>query len=506
VPKIVKITNDRVLVACLVSATMFLVWFANRHGVGWSYDSADYVAVGSSLSRGMGLLDIIGKPSTVHPPGFPALIALGLWLGFGSATTILFINAISSAVTVACSFVLLRASTLRPLTTLFGSVFIVVAPSLMWQYSMAYSEPLFVAIEMLMIVVVLRMKSLWKYPVLAFLATTLFYVRYVGPIFTAIILLVSLFLDIRMRGLLKALCLNSVVVIVSSFLTWLWILRNRGIDGSGLGFMQGGGGSYWKAFTMVPGTIGEWISGSPPKIELLSWSAHPTLPKVATICFLVVVLPLLSLTVIDRLKTYRKFSESQFRALVMTSAVVVGYVLFSVYRFVKVHRASLDDRVMIPIFVPLVILLCILLEQVLANRRLMRYLIASLAFSLLCLQTGVTIKQAWIYGRDGRHLTSSAVHNWSLHVFVRSLPSDGRFFSNEMQTLFANTDIWPIANPWMGDEPPLVPCSKRYVVWYNESVVTDNKPDSLSKILYEDAYGTVFDVGPCGSDIDLYWN
>jgi hypothetical protein len=224
------------------------------------------------------------------------------------------------------------------------------------------------------------------------------------------------------------------------------------------------------------------------------------------VCLLVVVMPLLTLTVIDRLKTDRKFSESQFRTLVMTSALIVGYVLFSVYRFVKVHRASLDDRVMIPLFVPLVILLCILVEQALINRKTLGRMVASLALLILVLQAGVTVKQSWVYGRDGRHLTSSAVHNWPLHVFVRSLPGDGRFFSNEMQTLFANTDIWPIGNPWMGDEPPLVPCDNRYVVWYNESVVTDNKPDSLSKILFEDASGTVFDVGPCGSDIDLYWN
>ena len=505
-PKIAKLPKDGVLMAVLSSVTLVFVWLANRQGVGWSYDSAEYVAVGSSLSHGMGLLDIIGKPSTVHPPGFSALIAVGMWLGFGSATTILCINAVSSAITVACSFVLLRAATLNLWTTLYGSLFVVVAPALMWQYSMAYSEPLFVAIEMLMTVVVLRMKSLWKYPLLTLLATALFYVRYVGPIFTAIILLVSLCLDLRMRGLLKALILNSVVVIASSFLTWLWILRNRGIDGSGLGFMQGGGGSYWKAFTMVPGTIGEWISGSPPKIELLSWSAHPTLPKVATVCLLVVVVPLLSLTVIDRLKKDRKFSESQFRTLVMTSALVVGYVLFSVYRFVKVHRASLDDRVMIPIFVPLVILLCIVVEQALVNRKILRSVVAALALSLLVLQAGVTVKQSWVYGRDGRHLTSTDVRNWPLHVFVRSLPGDGSFFSNEMQTLFANTDIWPIGNPWMGDETPLVPCDERYVVWYNYSTVTDNKPDALSKILYADAIGTVFDVGPCGSDVDLYWN
>ena len=502
----IKLPKDSVLLAILSTVTFVFVWLANRNGVGWSYDSADYVAVGKSLSNGMGLLDIIGKPSTVHPPGFSAVIALGMWLGFGSATTILCINAVSSAITVACSFVLLRGATLNLWTTLYGSLFVVVAPALMWQYSMAYSEPLFVAIEMLMLVVVLHMRSLWKYSLLTFLATALFYVRYVGPIFTAIILLVSLCLDLRIRGLLRALVLNSVVVIVSSFLTWLWLLRNQGIDGSGLGFMQGGGGSYWKAFTMVPGTIGEWISGSPPKIELLSWSAHPTLPKVATVCLLLVIVPLLALAVVDRLKIDRKFSKDQFQTLAMTSALVAGYVLFSVYRFVKVHRASLDDRVMIPIFVPLVILLCILVEQALINKRLLRNVVVSLALFLLALQAGVMVKQSWAYGRDGRHLTSSAVHNWPLHVFVRSLPSDGRFFSNEMQTLFANTDIWPIGNPWMGGEPPIVPCGSRYVVWYSQSAVTDNKPDSLSKILYEDASGTVFDVGPCGSNIDLYWN
>ena len=131
--KIAKLPKDGVLMAVLSSVTFVFVWLANRQGVGWSYDSADYVAVGSSLSHGMGLLDIIGKPSTVHPPGFSALIALGMWLGFGSATTILCINAVSSAITVVCSFVLLRAATLNPWTTLYGSIFVVVAPALMWQ-------------------------------------------------------------------------------------------------------------------------------------------------------------------------------------------------------------------------------------------------------------------------------------------------------------------------------------------------------------------------------------
>jgi hypothetical protein len=490
----------------LALTSVCLVVLANRRGVGWSYDSADYVAVGASLSRGLGALDVIGKPTTVHPPGFSALIALGMWSGMSSALSILIINSISTAVTVLCTFLILRSSTQKLATSVTGTMFVVFAPALMWQYSMAYSEPLFVSLEMVAIIVVLYMRSTWKYFILTLLASALFYVRYIGPIFTAMIVLVSLLSDIRVRGFLRALVYNSAVVVASSVPTWLLLAHNKRIDGKALGFMQGGGGSYWKAFTMLPGTLGEWISGSPPKIELLSWSVHPMLPKIATICLMVVVLPLTGLMVWRRYATNERFLPIQFATLTMMATLIVGYCVFSVYRFVKVHRASLDDRVMIPIYVPIVIVLVIVVENAVSNKKLLRVPIVALCGLLLLFQVGVTLKQSWVHGRNGRYLTSRQVYDWPLHKFVRSLPPGGRFFSNEMQTLFATTGSWPIGNPWMGGEESLVACTHRYVVWYNYSIVTDNKPDALSPTIYEDSIGSVFDVGPCGTDIDLFWN
>ncbi|MBM3806092.1 MAG: hypothetical protein FJW19_05515, partial [Actinobacteria bacterium] len=54
---------------------------ANRNGVGWSWDTSDYVAVGKNFANGRGLLDATGIPMTVRPPGLSVLLAIGDWLG-----------------------------------------------------------------------------------------------------------------------------------------------------------------------------------------------------------------------------------------------------------------------------------------------------------------------------------------------------------------------------------------------------------------------------------------
>ncbi|MHB1090579.1 MAG: hypothetical protein ACYC0U_05875, partial [Ilumatobacteraceae bacterium] len=65
--------------ASVVSAVLGIG--SNWSGVGWSWDSTDYVSAGLSLAKGQGPLDVTGRPMTVRPPGFPALIAVGDWIG-----------------------------------------------------------------------------------------------------------------------------------------------------------------------------------------------------------------------------------------------------------------------------------------------------------------------------------------------------------------------------------------------------------------------------------------
>ena len=59
--------NQLVLSLALLSG--FLTIIANRSGVGWSWDTSDYVAVGKNFANGNGLLDATGIMMTVRPPG-----------------------------------------------------------------------------------------------------------------------------------------------------------------------------------------------------------------------------------------------------------------------------------------------------------------------------------------------------------------------------------------------------------------------------------------------------
>lgn len=58
------------LLASAVSAVPSLV--GNRSGIGLSWDSTDYIAVGLSMSAGRGALDVTGVPTVIRPPGLSA--------------------------------------------------------------------------------------------------------------------------------------------------------------------------------------------------------------------------------------------------------------------------------------------------------------------------------------------------------------------------------------------------------------------------------------------------
>ena len=68
----------------LSSCSAALALTANRSGVGWSWDSTDYVAVGTNIANGRGLLDVTGLPMTVRPPGLSVLIAAGISVGLST--------------------------------------------------------------------------------------------------------------------------------------------------------------------------------------------------------------------------------------------------------------------------------------------------------------------------------------------------------------------------------------------------------------------------------------
>jgi hypothetical protein len=79
----------------------------NRRGIGISWDSTDYIAVGLSMSAGRGALDVTGQPMVIRPPGLSAFVTLGDWLSLSPDLTLRIVNALSSCgALINCSCVL----------------------------------------------------------------------------------------------------------------------------------------------------------------------------------------------------------------------------------------------------------------------------------------------------------------------------------------------------------------------------------------------------------------
>ena len=487
-----------------VALALIILIIGNRSGVGWSWDSTDYVAAGRSLSHGLGSLDVIGDPMFVRPPGYPALIAIGEFFNVNTNTTLLIINLLSAAFMVFFAHKILQRTTSQ-ITTMMGTLFIVLSPSLLWQFTMAWSEPPFLAIEVVCLFVALFLKTNWKYPILLLLYIGLFFMRFVGPVFAIPIAFITVFIDRPNVGWIKAITYNGLALLVSFGPTWWWLQRNKDISGTLTGKRTGGGGTLTQAFMNGLATLGTFFSAQPfDSVVYDKWNMYPI---AAQFGLLLVVLTFL-ITSIIALKRLVQGKNALSREVVLVLLMMLGttgaYLIFSSYRFVYLEYGRLDTRMMVPILVPLVIAFAILIDSTVCKIRSARFIAIATSALLIIPQFLVTGRDALSFGHTGRHMTTAAFINQPLHIFARSLPDLDGLFSNAPQQLSGAVDAWPILNQYQGESDRLIPCNHRFVVWYKDFPNQDNIPD-IAPVLYDDTQGTIYDLGKCSIDINTVW-
>ena len=487
-----------------VALALIVPIIGNRSGVGWSWDSTDYVAAGRSLSRGFGSLDVIGDPMFVRPPGYPALISIGEFFNVKTNTTLLIINLLSAGFVAFFAYKLLQRTTSH-ITTILGTLFIVLSPSLLWQFTMAWSEPPFLAIEMGCLFVALVLKTHWKYPILLLLYVGLFFVRFVGPIFAIPIALITVFVDRPNVGWKKATIYNGLALCISFYPTWWWLQRNKDVSGTLTGTRTGGGGTLMQAFMNGLATLGTFFSAQPfDSVVYDKWNTYPFAAQLGLL--LVALTIVITSTIILKRLVRREHAMPRPAALVllMTLGVVVAYLFFSSYRFVYLEYGRLDTRMMVPILVPLVIAFAILVDSSVYKIRSAQIIAVAASVLLIIAQFAVTGRDALSFGRTSRHMATVAFRNQPLHVFARSLPDLTGLFSNAPQQLSGAVDAWPIFHQFQGESVRAIPCNHRYVIWYKDFPWQDNIPDT-APVLYDDALGTIYDLGLCSVDIDVVW-
>ncbi|MFM8866999.1 MAG: hypothetical protein ACKOFZ_01770 [Ilumatobacteraceae bacterium] len=481
-----------------------VVVLANRSGVSWSWDSTDYVAAGRSLAEFKGSLDVSGAPMTVRPPGYPFLISLGELLNAPTNITLLVINVASAIVTTGCVYVVVKRCAFVT-TAVLAASFIALTPTMLWQTSMAWSEPPYVAVMMVAFVVVIWHTGRTRFIVLGCLYVALFFLRFVGPVFIAPLVVIGILVDKRTSRWAKAVGLHAITLGTSIIPMVWWLMRNRRIDGTLTGARQAGGGTFWETTTHAFGTYGSFLTGQPfDSVIYERVTDYPIAAQVAAVVVAGVLLASIAFASHDA--RLHQLAPSDRQIVVLASiGLVIAYTAFSAYRFVHLEIGRLDTRMMMPLLPALVVITSLTVERIVASRRSIARGVLVASIALTAIHSFVTLRDASRFGEDQRHLSNAVNRNLDLHVYVRSLGDDSALYSNAPQMLFLSADTWPIFTPWQVGTPWPGDCTRRYAVYYNDFQVQDNRP-TTAQVLYEDPTGTVYDVGACSEDINLAWD
>lgn len=493
------------LVAAVLSVVPIFV--GNRRGVGVSWDSTDYIAVGLSMAEGRGALDVTGQPMVIRPPGLSAFVTLGEWLSVSPSTALSVVNAVSMLIVVWCAYHLLQRAGVPSFAKWISVALVALSPALTDIFTMAWSEPPFLVLTMLAVVIATRERT-WPWDfMLAVLFTAMFFVRYVGPFFAAPIALVAAVVQVRRSGWLMSLLRSGTTLCVSMVLPWLWLMRNKDLTGYLTGYREPGGGTLLDPLKTFTGTLGSWLIARKPLDGdggiYLKWADFSVYMQIAGV---VVWLLIVGSCIIFVTSQHRQRDENVVFGASL--AVFLFYGGFSVYRFVYDEMGPLDSRMMSGLYVPVVLILAIALSRITTGESITAHFVArglaTLALVLVAWHGVTTATEGWQYGTQGRRWSAIDHQVMPIHLFVRALPSDTALFSNEPQSLFAATYKWPIRNQFLRDQPTLVPCRHRYFVWYNQTFLPEGKPVG-AEIVFEDPSGQVLNLGSCDSDINRFW-
>jgi hypothetical protein len=486
----------------LIATSMILVIISTRSGMGISWDSTDYMAVGRNMASGIGLLDVVGLPMTVRPPGISSLICVGDWLGLLPSTSFVLINTVSAGVSTFFAMLILEKANIRTPITISALAIIAFSPSLLNMYSMAWSEPVFIALVVATLWISLSPRSFTVHVILGILFTFMFFIRYVGPFYSFPIALVAILTQSKRSGLIKSTFRIGAIYFVSLVPQYLWLQRNESIDGTLTGARQGAGGSYLGPIKTMLGTFGSWIVGRDPLNGnggiYLNWNDYSAIMKIAG-CISVALLVVLILFLV---KSIKQRYEASVVGLCLFF-VSLFYITFSVIRFVHVEIGPLDNRMMSGVYIPLILIFGIGLDVILRNA-FSKKIASSIFICLFAVIGSQSILSAVDYGSNGRYWGSDVHQEQPLHQFVKNLDTNSQFMSNEPQMLFSVIEQSPIFNQYMNARLLPRSCTDRYFVWYAVSFLPDVKPTG-GETVYSDGLGEVIKLADCSVPAPTFW-
>lgn len=305
-----------VIIACAAIVAAVIVFAATRNGMQLSNDSRDYLHAAADVSRVGG----IPVYYSWWPPLMPLTLApftSGVWSALTAAR---WLNAAYYALSTALTLYALRTSLHGAGIAILGGAFLF-SPALYIVHRYVWSEPLFVLLVAAWFALLLTDVRTWQRVILlALVAALLGLQRYVGILFVPF----GVFALVLHRVHWKRIAVYAVIAFVPLA---VWMLRNVALGYPATGMDRGA--AY---FTFANATEGALRT-------FMSWWFPVTLALIVGV-------------------RYRVRLPSAFT--VVCAYYVVGHTLFIVWSSASTAMDAPDQRLLSPVFVPMVYLMLVI--------------------------------------------------------------------------------------------------------------------------------------------------
>ncbi|WP_157912941.1 ArnT family glycosyltransferase [Candidatus Promineifilum breve] len=316
------------------------------YGIGLSQDSVVYMAAAQNIATGEGIKSLDGTPITMWPPLYPSILAFFVWLLSADVLVVArYLNIVLAVVTVLLTYLLARQLRISPMPALGAAAISAWAYSIVEPRLMAWSEPLFIVLILLSIISLNRyithgnVYSLGLFVISAALAAI---TRYIGVIIIPVGVLVILVFS-RSRWHIRLVHALSLLLITSLPLT-LFFIRNWLTSQSLMGARH-------------PPTITLIQNIEATARVITGWFMPSSLSDNGFVVLAFVLLfQLIAAAVVLEYRRGQGTKETVFRLYFPTFFFIVFYVTFLLYSTTTTNLNEIDNRYLIPIFVPLMML------------------------------------------------------------------------------------------------------------------------------------------------------
>ena len=423
--------------------------FRTTHWGPWAFsDSSAYLSAAKNLSSGRGLIIIhsTGKETQVteFPPLLPILLSFISGKDGDYVQAARWLNIVFFSGSILLTGVIILLSTHNLLLSSLGSLIMAVSPLMLQIFSGLMSEPLFIFLLLLLVLITFFYHKSGKaslFYILTGLSALLPIIRYAGIVF--IISIGFLLFIVKKEGFLIKIK-RTILYWAVSFLpiaTWfVYLFRNyRKVGGKRINFDS----SF----------LQEIISSIRDEINLIrSWIPYYGLYKniwVDTVIFSAVLLTFTLLIVIFSIHWIKKPTIRKIGtySLMMTNLLlVIPYIFFiAITHTFTIPQIDIIDRMMSPIFPPLILIFSAGIQILIENHKKSYNSLIIFAVGLLISRNYFLTMRNIVreYENNGYGYTAREFQQSGIIEAIKDLPQDQRMISNSAGFVLFYTNRYP---------------------------------------------------------------